>query len=141
LLCALRGQPAQDWLQAVPEPVPGCWTARPLSKDVQAAVATLPAAADARATGGTIDVLQALVLARRIVGDAQDFDAAIAAAKRCLRDDAALVAGLVGTMFGLQHGVDALPADALGRLAGRKQLDVAVERCVARLTATRGVTA
>ena len=86
-------------------------------------------------------MLQALVLARRIVGDAQDFDAAIAAAKRSLRDDAALVAGLVGTMFGLQHGVAALPADALGRLAGRKQLDVAVERCVARLTATRGVTA
>jgi ADP-ribosylglycohydrolase len=141
LLCALRGQPAQDWLQAVPEPVPGCWRARPLSKDVQAAVATVPTAEDARATGGTIDVVQALILARRIVGDAQDFDAAIAAAKRSVSDDAALVAGLVGTMFGLQHGVDALPADALGRLTGRKHLDVAVEHSVARLTATSGVTA
>ena len=141
LLCALRGQPAQGWLQAVPEPVPGCWTAKPLSKDVQAAVATVPAAADARAAGGTIDVVQALVLARRIVGDARDFDAAMAAAKRSVPDDAALVAGLVGTMFGLQHGVGALPADALGRLAGRGQLDVAVEHCVARLMATGGVTA
>ena len=140
LLCALRGQPAQDWLQAVPEPVPGCWAAKPLRKDVRAVVATEPAAGDAKAAGGTIDVLQALALARRIAGDAQDFDAAIAAAKRSVRDDAALVAGLVGTMFGLQHGVDALPADAIGRLAGRKHLDVAVESCVARLTATGGVT-
>jgi len=141
LLCALRGQPAQDWLQAVPEPVPGCWTARPLSKDVQSALATLPAAEDAKATGGAIDVVQALVLARQIVGDAQDFDAAIAAARRSVRDDAAMVAGLVGTMFGLQHGVDALPAAALGRLAGRKLLDVAAGRCIARLTTTGGVTA
>jgi ADP-ribosylglycohydrolase len=141
LLCALRGQPAQDWLLAVPEPVPGCWAARPLSKGMQAAVVTVPAAADARATDGPIDVVQALVLARRIVGDAQDFDAAIAAARRSVSDDPALVAGLAGTMFGLQHGVEALPAHALGRLAGRRQLDVAVERCVARLSATGGVAA
>jgi ADP-ribosylglycohydrolase len=140
LLCALRGQPAQDWLQAVPEPVPGCWTARPLRKDVQAVVAAASTAGDSSETRGTIDVVQALALARRIAGDAQDFDAAIAAAKRSVRDDAALVAGLVGTMFGLQHGIDALPADKLGRLAGREQLDVAVERCVARLAATGGVT-
>jgi ADP-ribosylglycohydrolase len=140
LLCALRGQPAQDWLQAVPEPVPGCWTARPLRKDVQAVVAAASAAGDTSATRGTIDVVQALALARRIAGDAQDFDAAIAAARRSVRDDAALVAGLVGTIFGLQHGIDALPADKLGRLAGREQLDVAVERCVARLAATGGVT-
>jgi ADP-ribosylglycohydrolase len=79
-------------------------------------------------------------LARRIAGDAQDFNAAIAAAKRGVRDDAALVAGLVGTMFGLRHGIDALPADAIGRLAGRKHLDAAVERCVARLATTGGVT-
>jgi len=141
LLCALRGRPAQDWLQAVPEPVPGCWTARPLSKGVRAAVAAAPAADDARAADGPIDVVQALVLARRIVGDARDFDAAIAAAKRSVRDDAALVAGLVGTMFGLRHGVDALPAHALARLAGREQLDLVVERCVARLSATGGATA
>jgi ADP-ribosylglycohydrolase len=140
LLCALRGQPAQDWLQAVPEPVPGCWTARPLRKDVQAAVATASTAGETSATRGTIDVVQALALARRIAGDAQDFDAAIAAARRSVRDDAALVAGLVGTILGLQHGIDALPADKLGRLAGREHLDVAVERCVARLAATGGVT-
>ncbi len=139
LLCALRGQPARDWLQAVPEPVPGCWTARPLRKDVQAAVATAPAAGDASAARGTIDVVQALALARRIGSDAQDFEAAIAAAKRSVHDDAALVAGLVGTMFGLQHGIDALPADELGRLAGRKHLDIAVEHTIARLTATGGV--
>ena len=140
LLCALRGRPAQDWLRAVPEPVPGCWTARPLRKDVQAVVATASVAGDTSAARGTIDVVQALALARRITGDAQDFDAAIAAAKRSAHDDAALVAGLVGTMFGLQHGMDVLPADKLGRLAGRAHLDVAVERSVARLAATGGVT-
>jgi ADP-ribosylglycohydrolase len=139
LLCALRGQPAQEWLQAVPEPVPDCWAARPLRNDVRAAVATGPSADDARMTVGTIDVLQALALARRIVGDARDFNAAIAAAK-CARDAAALVGGLVGTMFGLQHGFDALPAVAIGRLAGRQHLDVAVERCVARLAVTVGET-
>ena len=85
-------------------------------------------------------MLQALAIARRIVSDARDFDAAIAEAKRSVRDDAALVAGLVGTLFGLQNGVDALPAAALGRLAGCDQLDVAAERCIARL-ATGGVTA
>ena len=90
---------------------------------------------------GTIDVVQALALARRITGDAQDFDAAIAAAKHSAHHDAALVAGLVGTMFGLQHGMDVLPPDKLGRLAGRAHLDVAVERSVARLAATGGVTA
>jgi ADP-ribosylglycohydrolase len=140
LHCALRGQPAQEWLQAVPEPVPGCWATRPLRKDVRAAVASGPSAEDARVAGGTIDVLQALALARRIVGDAQDFNAAIAEAKRCVRDDAALVGGLVGTMFGLRHGIDALPAAAIGRLAGRQHLDVAVERCVARMTSTGGAT-
>ena len=101
---------------------------------------TAPAAVGAKAIGGAIDVLQALAIARRIVSDARDFDAAIAAARRSVRDDAALVAGLVGTLFGLQNGVDALPAAALGRLAGRDQLDVAAERCIARL-ATGGVTA
>ncbi|MBK7904332.1 MAG: ADP-ribosylglycohydrolase family protein [Proteobacteria bacterium] len=112
LLCALRGQPAHDWLRAVPEPLPGCWTAKPLRKDVQAAVATAPPAEGATATGGTIDVVQALALARRIAGDAKDFDAAIVATRRNAGDEAALVAGLVGTMFGLQHGMDVLPPDA-----------------------------
>ena len=66
--------------------------------------------------------------------------AAIAATRRSVGDDAPLVAGLVGTMFGLQHGFDALPADAIGRLAGRQHLDDAVEHCVARMTATGGAT-
>ncbi|MBK6349135.1 MAG: ADP-ribosylglycohydrolase family protein [Proteobacteria bacterium] len=48
LLCALGGRPAQDWLRAVPEPVPGGWTARPLRKDVQAEVATASVAGDTR---------------------------------------------------------------------------------------------
>ncbi|MEY2920793.1 MAG: hypothetical protein RL261_2098 [Pseudomonadota bacterium] len=140
LACALRGQPSQCWLQAIPEPVPGCWSAKPLRKDVRAALATTPAATGTKASGGYIDVLQALAIARRIVSEAPDFDAAIAEAKRSVRDDAALVAGLVGTMFGLQYGVDALPAASLGRLAGRDQLDVAARQCLARL-ASGGVTA
>ena len=139
LVSALRGQPSQEWQQAIPEPVPGCWSAKPLRKDVLAALTAPPAAVGAAAIG-VVDVLQALAVARRSVSDARDFDAAIAAAKRSVRDDAALVAGLAGTMFGLQYGVDALPAAVLARLAGRDQLDVAAERCIARLT-TVGVTA
>ncbi len=140
LLWALRGQPAQQWPQAVPEPVPGCWAARPLRSDVRAAVAAGPSAEDAKVIVGTIDVLQALSLARRIAADAQDFNAAIAAAQRCVRDDAALVGALVGTLFGLRHGIDALPAAAIGRLAGRQHLDVTVGRCAARLAVTSGAT-
>ncbi len=140
LVSALHGQPSQKWLHAIPEPLAGCWSAKPLRKDVQAALTTAPAAVGAKAIGGAIDVLQALAIARRIVTDARDFDAAMAEARGSVRDDTALVAGLVGTLFGLQYGVDALPAAALGRLAGRDQLDVAAERCIARL-ATGGVSA
>ena len=103
------GQPPQDWLQAVPEPVPRLLGARPLRKDVQAAVTAAPAAADAKAIGGTVDVLQALAVARRIVlrraglrgGHRRRHE-------RSVRDDAALVGGLVGTMFGLRTVFDAL---------------------------------
>jgi ADP-ribosylglycohydrolase len=140
LLCALRGQPPLDWLQRIPEPVPRLWEARPLRKDLQAAMVAETAGGNARAIGGAIDVLQALSLARRIVHDATDFDAAMAETRRNVRDDAALLGGLVGAMFGLQHGVDALPAAAVARLAGRDQLNAAAERCIARL-ATDGVTA
>ena len=140
LVSALHRKPSQEWLQAVPEPLPGCWSAKPLRKDVQAVVATAPAAAGAQAIGGAIDALQALAIARRIVSDARDFEAAIAEAKRSVRDDAALVAGLVGTLFGLQFGDDALPAAALGRLAGRDHLDLAARLSLARL-ATGGVRA
>ena len=43
LVCALRGQPAREWLQALPEPVPLLWVARPLRKDLQVAMNTAPA--------------------------------------------------------------------------------------------------
>ena len=141
LLCALHGRPAPEWLQAVPEPVPGCWTARPLAKVIQAALAPAPAADAASGSEGAVDVVRALRFARRIVRDTQDFAGAVAAARRSAPADAALVAGLVGTVYGLQHGVAALPADALGRLTGRAQIEVAAERCIARLAATGGVTA
>lgn len=140
LVSALHGRPSTEWLQALPEPVAGCWAAKPVRQDVQSAMAAVPSAVGARATGGALDVLQALAIARRIVGDAQDFDAAVAEAKRCVRDDPALVGALVGSMYGLYYGVDALPAAGLGQLAGRDPLDIAIERSLARL-ATGGALA
>jgi ADP-ribosylglycohydrolase len=140
LVCALRGQPGQDWLQALPEPMPLIWAARPLRKDLQAAMTAPQAAGGAKAIGGAIDVLKALALARHIVSDAPDFNAAMAATRRSVRDDAALLGGLVGAVFGLQRGVDALPIAAIGRLAGRAHLDAAAARSIAHLT-TGGVTA
>ena len=141
LLCVLRDQAAQDWLRGLPEPVPRTWAARPLRKDLHTALTAVPPAGGmTKAVGGAVDVLQALVLARRIVDGAADFEAAIAATKRCVRDDAALVGGLVGTLFGVQRGVDALPAAALDRLAGRALLEAAADRSIARLTLD-GVTA
>jgi ADP-ribosylglycohydrolase len=141
LLCALQGQPARDWLQKAPEPVLHCWAAKPLGKEVQAAIAAAPVPVRPGAIEGRVSVVQALVLARRIVGDAQDFEAAIAAAGHCARGDEALLSGLVGTVFGLQYGIEALPAGALGRLTGRAQLEAAVVRSMARLATTAGATA
>ncbi len=141
LVGALCGQPAQDWLRALPEPAPRTRVARPPHKERLAAVQAAPAVSSGnKPLGGAVDVLQALALVRRIVGEAPDFDTVIAMTRRGVRDDAALVGSMVGAVFGLQRGIDALPATALERLAGKVQLDVAAERCIARLAAD-GATA
>ncbi len=137
LVCALQGQPVQSWLHEVPEPVPGCWNARPLRSDVRAAVA---AGAVVDKGGSTNDVLHVLATARRIVLDAADFDSAIEQGRRSVREDAALVTALVGTMYGLRHGFSALPADQLERLAAREKLEAVASLCLAHL-ASPGATA
>jgi ADP-ribosylglycohydrolase len=133
LLCALRGQPDRDWLEGVPQPAPRCWGSRPLRKDVRAA-ATDDAAAAARSGTGN-DVLQVLSLARRIVREAADFDSAIEQGRRGVRGDAALLTALVGTMYGMRHGLRALPAVTLGRLAARDRLEAVASQCLSRLVA------
>lgn len=137
LVCALQGQPAQSWLQEVPEPAPGCWDARPLRSDVRAA-ATAAVVVDKG--GSTNDVLHVLATARRIVLNAVDFDSALEQGRRSVREDAALVTALVGTMYGLRHGFSALPADQLARLAAREKLEAVASLCLAHL-ASPGATA
>lgn len=137
LVCALQGQPVQTWLQDVPEPAPGCWDARPLRSDVRAA-ATAAVVVDKVAN--TNDVLHVLATARRIVLDAADFDSAIEQGRRSVREDAALVTALVGTMYGLRHGFSALPADKIERLAAREKLETVASLCLAHL-ASPGATA
>jgi len=134
LLCALQGQPDRDWLEGVPQPAPRCWGSRPLRKDVRAA-ATDDAAAAARSGTGN-DVLQVLSLARRIVREAADFDSAIEQGRRGVRGDAAPLTALVGTMYGMRHGLRALPAVTLGRLAARDRLEAVASQCLSRLVAT-----
>ncbi len=137
LVCALQGQSAQSWLQAVPEPAPGCWDARPLRSDVRAE-ATATVVVDKG--GSTKDVLHVLATARRIVLDAADFDSAIEQGRRSMREGAALVTALVGTMYGLRHGFSALPADQLDKLAAREKLEAVASLCLAHL-ASPGATA
>jgi ADP-ribosylglycohydrolase len=133
LASALRGQSAVACLGGIPEPVAGCWGTRPLRKDVRSACA-----ATAPGKSATLpEVLQALVAARRIVLVAQNFDAAIAAARPLA--DGSPVAALVGTLYGALHGFGALPAAAVSRLAGREQLDGVVNAGMSRQATTAGV--
>jgi ADP-ribosyl-[dinitrogen reductase] hydrolase len=130
---ALHGQDAAAVLQGVPEPAAGCYGARPLRKDVRAACASPPGG---KATA-LPEVLRVLVLARRSVGGAAGFEAAIAEARRVAGESAALLPALAGTLYGALHGFDSLPAATLERLAGRAQLEEVARRSLAKFAASR----
>jgi ADP-ribosylglycohydrolase len=129
LWCGLHGQPAESWLTGVCEPVPGTWQAKPLRKDVVAMAKNSGAAASA--TAPAPDILQVLADARRAVLNCNDFESAMGAACRA-GTQAPLQAAVIGTLFGLRHGIDGLPAERRLALVGRELLDTAVQRLIAR---------
>ena len=127
LAAALRGQAVPAVLEGVPEPVAGCFGARPLRKDVRAAcTATAPGKISALP-----EVLRVLAHARCIVHAAPDFTAAIVEARRACGEDGTPLAALTGTLYGALYGFDALPVAAAARLAGRDQLELACSRGLA----------
>jgi hypothetical protein len=137
IVCALHGQPASQWLQGIPEPAPQCWGAKPLRRDVRSAAESGEPRSGSKGPG-VGDAIHVLMSARRVVAGAATFDAAIAEARRSAGDHAALVTALTGMLFGLQHGIDALPAAQLARLARREAIEAVASQCLARLAATGG---
>jgi ADP-ribosylglycohydrolase len=113
----LQGHTVTSWPDAVPEAAAHCWGTKPLRKDVRA---TLGRAHTAPATD---DVLQVLAATRHVLGRATNFAEAMDGARIAAKEGSALVGSLVGTLFGLAHGYDALPAALVARLAGADQLE------------------
>lgn len=140
LCCALQGRPSPTWLQGVPEPAASCWGPKPLSRGVRHVATTGTDVRVARA-GGSSDVLYVLARVRRVLARAKGFEDAIAEAGRSARDDAHEVTALVGMVYGLQHGSDALPAPLLARLAQRATLEAVAARCTRHLAGGKQVTA
>jgi ADP-ribosylglycohydrolase len=116
-LGVLQGHPAASWLEAVPEPAARCWGTKPLRKDVRATL-TSP-----HTTAATDNVLQVLAATRHVLERATSFEEAMGGARAAAKEDAALVGSLVGTLFGLAQGFDALPAGRVAQLAGAEQLE------------------
>jgi ADP-ribosylglycohydrolase len=131
LVGALRGEPPARWLESLPAYEPSPWTGKPLRSDVLAAASAEPVDPTLAPPGS---VLHVLLEARRIVGQARDFDGVIAAARRVSRKVHATApyGALAGTLYGAMHGATAIPGEARARLAGAGQLDASIERWLAR---------
>jgi ADP-ribosyl-[dinitrogen reductase] hydrolase len=128
LSCALLGQPPEQWLKGVCEPVPGIWKARPLRHGVVGMAKSTTAASAATAPA----ILRVLAQARRTVLTVDRFEEAIASAVRAADDSAALQAAVTGMLFGARHGLDAVPKEKRLALVGRELLDSVAARFIAR---------
>jgi hypothetical protein len=62
----------------------------------------------------------------------------MAGAREAAMKSASPIGSLVGTLFGLAHGYDALPAGRIAQLAGVDQLERAAAASVALITAPGG---
>jgi ADP-ribosyl-[dinitrogen reductase] hydrolase len=132
LLDAFQGRAAAQVLDGVPEPVPGCWGAKPLKREV-AAVAkdagerrTSPAKRD---TAG--DVLEALLAARAAVRSAADFEEAVRIACES-GGDPALDGALAGALYGALYGEGTIPRERLAALAGLQQVQQLADQLATR---------
>jgi ADP-ribosylglycohydrolase len=126
-LGVLQGHPAASWLEAAPEPAARCWGTKPLRKDVRAVLSR------SHTTAATADVLQVLAATRHVLGRATSFEEAMVCTREAVKEDAALVGSLVGTLFGLSRGFDALPAGSVAQLVGVEQLERAAAASLAQL--------
>jgi ADP-ribosylglycohydrolase len=128
LVCGLQGQPVAQWLEKLPEPGASAW-GKPLRSDV-AASAVVRDVRGATPPGNADSVLHRLAQARRIVLRSVDFTDAVDTACREGRQDAALLASLVGTLAGLRFGI----AEGIDRYVPRLEQAQAViataDRCV-----------
>jgi ADP-ribosylglycohydrolase len=127
LLGILQGHAAASWLEAVPEPAARCWGSKPLRKDVRATLTR------AHTSAASDDVLQVLAATRHVLSRAMSFEEAIRDTREAVKEDAALVGSLVGTVLGLAHGFDALPPARVAQLAGAEQLERAAAASLAQL--------
>jgi ADP-ribosylglycohydrolase len=128
----LQRRDAATWVDAVPEPAARCWGAKPLRKDVRATL-TRPHTAPA-----ADDVLQVLAATRHVLSRAGTFEDAMAGAREAAKAGASPVGSLVGTLFGLAHGYDALPSGRIAQLAGVDQLERAAAASLAQIAAPGG---
>ena len=128
LAAALRAQAAPAVLEGVPEPVAGCYGAKPLRKDVRSACAT----GGAGKIAALPEALRVLMLSRRIVASATDFEAAITEARRLAGEAGSPLAAITGTLYGALHGAGALPMSTHERLTGHQLLERACQRSIAR---------
>jgi ADP-ribosyl-[dinitrogen reductase] hydrolase len=130
LLAALLGQSAQQVLEGLCEPVPGCWTAKPLKREVSGMATGAAASLSVEARRDTSgDVLEALANTRAAVLAAKDFESAVRIA--CATGgDAALDGALAGALYGALHGVGAIPTERLAALTGAQQVQQVAERLV-----------
>jgi ADP-ribosyl-[dinitrogen reductase] hydrolase len=122
LLAAFQGQGASQVLDGLCEPVPGCWSAKPLKREVSAmAKRAVESVARENPLDTSGDVLQALANTRAAVLAAQDFESAVNAA--CEKGgDAALDGALAGAMYGALHGAGAIASGRLAALTGGQQV-------------------
>jgi len=132
LLDAIQGRAMLQVLGGLPEPVPGCWRAKPLKREL---VALAKDGGEGRAgparrdTSG--DVIEALFAARMAVRTAADFDAAVRIACES-GSEPALDGALAGALYGALHGASAIPRERLEQVAGLAQVRQVADGLAAR---------
>lgn len=128
LVGALRGDTPQDPPGRLYEPVPGLWAARPLKREIVAAVTAGGAMLEVRHRPAIADVVQAIGNVCGAVASARDVPQAIRSAID-MGCEPALDGALAGALGGALRGPTALPPASVSALA---RLDL-LEHVAARL--------
>jgi ADP-ribosyl-[dinitrogen reductase] hydrolase len=132
LLVAIQGHAVLQVLDRLPEPVPGCWRAKPLKRELVAMAKDTGerrAGPARRDTSG--DVIEALFAARVAVRTAPDFEAAVRIAIES-GSEPALDGALAGALYGALHGASAIPRVRLEQVVGLEQVQRMADRIATR---------